>query len=198
MTEFHSVQLVAITFDDGSVGVMSFILDPRTKDGVIQREATPEAVAAEIAKSVFTDLIPVSWRLMSGAELPADRAYRNAWHDPNGKGPLQHDMIKAAAICKDKLREARQPALDALDLAYIRADEIGDLAAKQAIVKQKQELRDLPSDPRIDAAKTIEELKAIEADASTKTTQATTTEAQTELTPVTIPAIKGKRRKKRV
>lgn len=70
------------------------------------------------------------------------------------------DMNKARDIHRGALRAAREPILAELDVAYQRADEMGDTAAKAAIAKEKQRLRDVTNDPRIDSAQTPEELKA--------------------------------------
>lgn len=71
------------------------------------------------------------------------------------------DMHRARDIHRDRIRAARATALAALDVAYQRADEQGDAAAKAAIAAQKQALRDAPADPRIDAASTVEALGAV-------------------------------------
>jgi hypothetical protein len=70
------------------------------------------------------------------------------------------DMTVARDVWRTKIRAARAPKLDALDVAYQRADEAGDSAAKQAIAVQKQVLRDATRDPRIEAAATPDELMA--------------------------------------
>ena len=44
-------------------------------------------------------------------------------------------------------------------MAYIRADEVGDEAAKRTSVARKQALRDAPALLAIDAATTIDELR---------------------------------------
>ena len=69
------------------------------------------------------------------------------------------DMNKARAIHRDRIRSARAPKLTALDVAFQRALEAG--SDTSVIVAQKQALRDVTSDPAIEAAQTPEELKAI-------------------------------------
>jgi hypothetical protein len=69
------------------------------------------------------------------------------------------DMAIARNIHRDRIRTARTAALTALDVAYVRAQEQG--ADTTTIVAQKQELRDAPADPAIDAATTPAELKAV-------------------------------------
>lgn len=69
------------------------------------------------------------------------------------------DMNKARAIHRDRMRAARTPKLAALDVAFQRALETG--SDTSIIVAQKQALRDVTSDPAIEAAQTPEELKAI-------------------------------------
>ena len=55
----------------------------------------------------------------------------------------------------------RAPLFGEADVDYLKADEAGDGAAEASVRSYKQALRDVPQDPRIDAAETPEELKAI-------------------------------------
>lgn len=71
------------------------------------------------------------------------------------------NMEKAREIWKDKLRRARVSRLEALDVEYQRADEQNDNSAKEQIAQQKQVLRDITKSPKIDKAKTIEDLRKI-------------------------------------
>jgi hypothetical protein len=71
------------------------------------------------------------------------------------------NMDVAREVWRTKIRAARAPKLEALDIAYQRADELGDVAAKQAVAAQKQALRDATKDPRIAAATTPEQLTAV-------------------------------------
>jgi hypothetical protein len=91
-------------------------------------------------------------------DVPADRTFRNAWTVRGSR--IDCDMPKAREIWKTKMREARAPKLGALDVEYQRADERGDARSKQEIAARKQVLRDITSDPAIDAAQTTDELKA--------------------------------------
>lgn len=121
---------------------------------LIWAETNEDFIARVAGRSVPKDAIDV--RIADEDEVPADRTFRNALQND-----LTHDMGKARDIWRDKLREERAPLLAALDVEYMRADETGDLAAKTAIAKQKQALRDVTADPAIDAAKTPQELKAV-------------------------------------
>lgn len=163
----HRVQLVAITFDDGSVGIMQFVLDPRLPDGLAlpgwdpeagQREASDEAIQHEIDKGSWAPRSPVSWRRIEAADVPQDRTYRNAWKDEGHT--IGHDMAKAREIHRAHIRRLREPMLAALDVAYQRADEAGDKAAKKRAAERKQLLRDATQHPVIEQAKTVHELKA--------------------------------------
>lgn len=69
------------------------------------------------------------------------------------------DMTKARDIQRDRMRAARAPKLASLDIAFQRALETG--ADTSDIVAQKQALRDVTSDPAIEAAETPEALKAV-------------------------------------
>ena len=67
------------------------------------------------------------------------------------------DISKAKDIWKNKIRVARKPALEKLDVDYMRANESG--ADTTSIVADKQTLRDLPS--QVDTATTVDEIKAV-------------------------------------
>lgn len=66
------------------------------------------------------------------------------------------NIDKAKDITKDRLREERKPKLEALDLQFMRAQEVG--ADTTDIVNKKQQLRDAPA--QVDTMTTVEELKA--------------------------------------
>ena len=89
--------------------------------------------------------------------VPTDRTFRGAWQFDGVA--VEIDMAAAKEIHKDNLRVARKPLLDALDVDYMKALETGGDAA--AVAAQKQTLRDVTSDARIDAATTPDELKAL-------------------------------------
>jgi len=125
-----------------------------TRNEFGSRQATDQAVAAEIAKA---RLNAVSWRRMTPDEIPADRAFRAAWRDT---GVITVDMTMARRIHCDHLRALREPKLSELDLAYWRASEVGNDKAKAKIIAEKQALRAATEDPSISIAETPEELAA--------------------------------------
>lgn len=65
------------------------------------------------------------------------------------------NIDKAKDITKDRLRAERKPLLEALDVEYIKAQEIG--ADTSAIVAEKQRLRDITK--TVENMNTVEELK---------------------------------------
>ena len=67
------------------------------------------------------------------------------------------DIPKAKDIWKDKIREARKPALEKLDVDFVKAQETS--SDTSSIVTDKQTLRDLPS--QVDTATTTDEIKAV-------------------------------------
>lgn len=101
----------------------------------------------------------VSWRAMPDEAIPADRTFRNAWHDTTPERVIDIDMVKARDIWRDVMRAVRKPLLEALDLAVMRASETNQPLAN--LVKQKQALRDVTTDPAIEAAQTPDELRAV-------------------------------------
>lgn len=71
------------------------------------------------------------------------------------------DMETAKNIWRNKIRTARAPILASLDVDYQRADEINDATRKAEVVASKQVLRDATADPRIAAATSVEDLRAV-------------------------------------
>ena len=67
------------------------------------------------------------------------------------------DIPKAKDIWKDKIRDARKPALEKLDVNFVKAQETS--SDTTSIVADKQTLRDLPS--QVDTATTTDEIKAV-------------------------------------
>ena len=99
----------------------------------------------------------------SSLTVPTDRTFRGAWQF-NGDA-VEIDMVAARDIHRDNLRAERKPLLEALDVAYMRALE--DDTGTVDITAEKQALRDVTEDPRIDAAATPDELKALTLDVLT-------------------------------
>ena len=92
------------------------------------------------------------------ATVPSDRHFRGAWSLSGTV--ISEDMTKAKEIFKDKIREVRQPLLEAEDVVYMKALEADDASAKTASVAKKKALRDAPAAQAITDADTIAKLKA--------------------------------------
>ena len=94
----------------------------------------------------------------STATVPSDRHFRGAWSLSGSV--ISEDMDAAKEIFKDKVREVRNPLLDAEDVVYMKALEADDTSAKAASVTKKTALRDAPAASAINAASDIAGLKA--------------------------------------
>ncbi|MBL6910388.1 MAG: hypothetical protein ISR34_08200 [Pirellulales bacterium] len=131
--------------------------DSRTVSIVIPVEKTIEQIVEELPEgSVFS--------FIDKSDIPTTRFFRDCWAFPFEKEnyaveSIYVDMDKARLQVQEMIRVEREPAFQKLDVAYMRASEAKDEAEMQAIAELKQILRDLPSDPRIEAAKTPEELE---------------------------------------
>lgn len=117
-----------------------------------------DAIAAQNVSAGFMNA-----RIVLDDSLPSSRVFRNAWV-PDGAAGVSIDMPKARAIKTDIIRDERTARLIALDIEYIRADEVGNAAEKQRIAVLKQELRDLPAtiQSELNAISTPEALEAWE------------------------------------
>lgn len=157
---------IAITCADGSLAIMQFVTKQQRGNeagGFIDpgwtREPTKENIEAEIAKA---NIPMVSWRFCTLDEIPADRTFRNAWKDGGKK--IDVEMVKARALTRDRLRTDRAPILAEMDVAFMKALETDDRAMLATVASEKQRLRDITADPRIEAAATADDLKAIRID----------------------------------
>jgi hypothetical protein len=107
----------------------------------------------------MTVLININGDIRDSAslDLPKGREFRSAWTF-NGAA-VEVDMTKAKDIQRDTLRQERKPKLEELDVEVMKALESGK--STSSVAAEKQRLRDLTKDPRIEAAQTPEELKAL-------------------------------------
>lgn len=142
---YHAIQMT-----DGSVAIMQTVGDAAVNDCIAK---WPPAERAKV----------VSHKPVEATDIPQDRSFRNAWTMTGGK--IVHDMPKARAILRDRLRAERAPLLAALDVESIRAGEVP--VPLDEIIARKQALRDAPANPAIDLAMTVEELKSLTLDALT-------------------------------
>ena len=91
---------------------------------------------------------------------PSSRAFRGAWATPVDNVVIVN-MDAAKEIHRNNLRAERQPIFDNFDVNFMMAIERGNIELQEEISAQKQVLRDVTSDPRIDAASTPEELEEL-------------------------------------
>jgi hypothetical protein len=104
----------------------------------------------------------VSWRRISDAEhelFTKDRQYREALEDVGGK--LKHNMTKAKELHRAHLRHVNGDKFMQLDRQWVDAMASGDKQGADDVEKIRKKMRDRVNDPLIDAAQTIEELKAV-------------------------------------
>lgn len=72
---------------------------------------------------------------------------------------IKYDMEKAKHLWREKIRRARKPILEELDIQFMRATEEG--TETSVIVDKKVRLRNFPNKVEIQSAKDIEELQKI-------------------------------------
>lgn len=98
-----------------------------------------------------------SVREIAEADIPDDASFKEAWRDDGEKVVV--DMSTARAIHMDRIREARDRELAALDFETMRAVGAGDDAKRDEVETRKQALRDIPQTFDLSQAKTPDELK---------------------------------------
>ena len=106
-----------------------------------------------IAKDVPTK----NFRVIKRTEIDKldQRFVPNAFICDENMNPVV-DLKKAKEVWRDRIRIKRVPVLQALDVEYLKASEKKEDTSE--ITKKKQELRDLPQNPKIDKAKSIADL----------------------------------------
>lgn len=92
-------------------------------------------------------------------DVPKSSHFREAWVLDDGV--IEVDMSKAREIHKEFLRRERTSKFQELDTVFIRAIEEGDDAKKAEAIALKQKLRDVTKNPKINSAKTPEDLEAL-------------------------------------
>lgn len=141
---------IVYTRPDGGVSIVIPAISIED-EGLTEEKAVARALA-RLAKDVPN---AADVQVVEPESIPA-RTFRDAW-----KADLSVDMAKAREIHRNRIRAMRAPLLADLDVAFMRAVEKGDSAAIAAIAAKKQGLRDAPSDPAIETAKTPEELSLV-------------------------------------
>lgn len=164
----QEVVQVAVTRDDGTVTILAMNVIGRgdvlprgatwAAPGYWRREANATNLFDEVMRACATGARPLRWRVVQ-YDPNSDRTFRDALRDVGGE--LVVDMAAAREIHRERIRRERGARLAVLDADFMRALERDDKPEKQRIAAMKQALRDAPSDPRIDEAKTPDELKRV-------------------------------------
>lgn len=138
-----------------------------------QRQLGPDFTVDDLralGQKGWVDVCESIVEMPAGWESPTDRTFRNAWRKPGRategvphaeESRIVVEMPVAREIHRAWIRRKRIAKFAELDREYLRADEENDAQAKQRIVWEKRRLRDLPNDPRIEMARTPEDLKAV-------------------------------------
>lgn len=146
----------AIQMNDGTVAIMQTVGDTSPADCIV-KWPTAERVKAG------------NYYAIDPAVIPPDRTFRNALaFDPGTDHGFRYDLPKARNILRDRLRAERAPQLAALDVEMLRATTETPMVPSDGIAARKQALRDITDHPAIEAAETVEALKALTLDALTK------------------------------
>lgn len=161
--------VIAITFEDGFVGIMHFITKEVGDRGVNwSKDGSDKEIQEQIDTLLHADnpYYPynqkvTSWTRIKGEDLPIDRTFRHAWRHDGKK--FTHDMKKVREIHVERQRIARIPLLEQLDREWMKAMGQGNKVEADRIELERQKLRDLPTtiQPELEKAKTPEEVRKI-------------------------------------
>jgi hypothetical protein len=170
---------IAVTLDNGDLAVMSLLTVGRGNNlpalatwindaaaGWWRRPDSDAVILDELART-FPERDgdgvprpqPVRFRRIADDALPVERTYRGAWAEVDGA--IVHDMPRARALHLAMFRRARAERLDELDRNWMRATGQGKKHEADEIENERQRLRDLPATLGVEAAQTVEDLKAL-------------------------------------
>ena len=131
------------------------------EDG-IAKIVSPTQVYKGTMEDLLKEVVPEdcldSADIVEADTIPNDRTFRNAWTTSKGKS-AEIDLSKAKDVAKDKVRQARTPKFQELDIAYQRADEDSDADAKKAVADKKKLARDATKNTKITGASDVDKLK---------------------------------------
>lgn len=162
---------IAITQANDELAIMSFVTIGRgdmlpagaewvdKAAGQWMREPNAANINMEIARAAFLSHPVKGWRIIAERDIPEDRTYRNALRDKGDK--LDYDMPTARQLHRDMLRNARAIQFLKLDGEWMRAIGQGKTAEAESIEMERQKLRELPNDPKIDTVATVDELQTL-------------------------------------
>jgi hypothetical protein len=146
----------AYTRPDGGVNIVNAA--PKERLELVLGALTDDEYRAHVVeRSIPADALDLHELPEDWAPPDVDRTFRDAWRK-NGVA-FSVDMAHARDIHRNKMRRARAPLLEGLDVEAMRALEQGKPTTD--IVIRKQALRDVTADPAIEAAQTPEKLKAV-------------------------------------
>lgn len=99
-----------------------------------------------------------SYEIVDLSAIPTDRTFRNAW-EKSGSA-VTHNMTKAKAVAHERRRAARAAEFAPFDEVIMKQIPGKDAAAAEA---ERQKIRDKYTvmQAKMDAAQTVEELKAL-------------------------------------
>ena len=131
------------------------------EDG-IAKIVSPTQVYKGTMEDLLKEVVPEdcldSADIVEADTIPNDRTFRNSWTTSKGKS-AEIDLAKAKEEAKIKIRQARTPKFQELDILYQRADEDSDADTKKAVADKKKVLRDSTADTKITNANSIDKLK---------------------------------------
>ena len=132
----------------------------RRPDGGISVTLCAEGIDIEMHAGQLMDGPECPGELIGiGVALPDYDEFRDAWRLRAGKVIV--DMDAARELRRKQLRRERAPRLAALDIEAMIADETDDAEEKADIVRVKRLLRDITKSPAIEAAQTLDDLRAV-------------------------------------
>jgi hypothetical protein len=143
---------ILYTLNDGVL----YIVTPAPKEQI--EKVLGRLTEEEYQDHVYKRSIPVGALNITQIEdegLPTSREFRNAWMWAKDK--IDFDLVKAKEIQLTRIREAREPLLENLDIEYMMAIEKG-LDTTQ-IIAQKEVLRNITEPLKVMTPTSIDDIK---------------------------------------
>jgi len=113
------------------------------------KETREEARARIVARNQEAGVIPAGATLVDDPTLPQDRHYRDAWRIAGRN--VETDIAAARIVARQRLRDKREEKWRDYDTEVTKALASGDTAAAANAERERQRLRDVTKDVRLNA-----------------------------------------------
>ena len=134
---------------------MKVIVQQNKEGKVLITTVSADSTLERVLNSLPEDIVAF---IADSEDLPSDATFFDAWEVEDKEVVV--NLTKAKEIWKNKIRQARKPILEKLDVEYIKALENEDSRKVKEVVSLKKELRDITDSKELSKAKSAKDIKS--------------------------------------